>query len=81
MGVRAGKLTDGAAPLQFQLGEVTFPPGAREDAGVDTTQRQVDDGGEVGIVATLPLLDGLVGKREGEDGAQRAGHARSGIGQ
>ena len=42
------------APLQLQLGQVAFEPGSGEESGVDPAQGQIDDEGEIGVVATLP---------------------------
>src|SRR5882757_130701 len=55
--VRAGHLTDGAAPLHLQLSEIAFPAGAGEKTGVQAAQSQVKDLGDVAVVATEPLGD------------------------
>src|SRR5882757_1462404 len=54
-GVRTGELPDGPSPLQFELGEVALPPGSGEERRVEPAQREVDDRGEVRVVAAIPL--------------------------
>src|SRR5271169_1745615 len=68
-GVRAGHYADGAAPLHLQLGQVAFPAGAGEKPSVEAAQGQIDDRGEVGVVAANPVLDRLLRPRIG---AQKA---------
>src|SRR6516165_9371200 len=74
-GARAGVLADGAAPLQFQLGQMALEPGAGEYPLVDSAEREVDDRGQVGVVAALKLFEGFIRKREGEKQAERSGQA------
>src|SRR5712671_5034335 len=64
-GVGAGELPDGPSPLQFELGEVALPPGAGEEGRVEPAQREVDDRGEVGVVAAIPLGERVLREREG----------------
>src|SRR3954465_4234724 len=54
-GVRAAHLADRAAPLQFEFGEIAFPPRPGEQAAVDPAQRQIDDQSDVGEVAAEPV--------------------------
>src|ERR1700739_2657097 len=58
-GGRAGQLPDGAAPLQLQLGEVALPAGAGEQGRVNSTQGEIDDRGQVGVVAAHPVAQGF----------------------
>src|SRR5881227_1846715 len=46
-GVRTRHLTDRAAPLQLEFGQVALPPRPGEEAAVDATQGQIDDEGDV----------------------------------
>src|ERR1700712_354449 len=50
-GLGAGHLADGAPPLHLELGQVALPPGAGQEGGVQPAQGEVDDCGEVGVVA------------------------------
>src|SRR5436190_16775659 len=52
---RARELTDGATPLQFQPGQIAFPPRSGEDSLVDPAQRQVKNQRQVGVVAAHPV--------------------------
>src|ERR1700730_17779714 len=80
-GGRAGQLPDGAAPLQLQLGEGAVPAGAGEQRCVDSAQRELDDRGQVGVVAAEPFAQGFVGPRIGGQQTQRTGEVRSGVGK
>src|SRR5258708_35825236 len=53
--VRAGQLSDGAAPLHLQFGEVSLPTSTGEERGVEPTQGQIDDRGEIRVVTTEPV--------------------------
>src|SRR5258708_5271358 len=80
-GVGAGQLTDRAAPLKLQLGQVALPPGSGEERRVEAAQREVDDGRQVAIVAAHPVFQRLVRKRKGSQQAQRPGQRRTRVGQ
>src|SRR6476619_2085175 len=64
-GVGAGQLTDGPPPLEFQLREIPLEPGAREERLVETTERQVDDGGEICVIPAVPLGQRALRERVG----------------
>src|ERR1700749_1257646 len=80
-GARAGVLTDGAAPLQLDLGQMALPAGAGEYSLVESAQRQVDDRCQIGVIAALKVLEGFVGKREGGQQTQRACQAGASVGE
>src|SRR6478609_11961885 len=65
-GIRARHLADRAAPLQFEFGDVAFPPRPGEQAAVDPAQGQIDDESDVREVTPEP-----VGKRALDPGVCR----------
>src|SRR4051794_19190529 len=78
---RARELADGAAPLQFQPGQVAFPPRSGEDSLVDAAQREVKEQRQVRVVAAHPVGQRLLRERESRQEAQRAGQRRTSVGQ
>src|SRR5215217_791250 len=78
---RAGELADGSAPLQLELGQIALPPGAGEDSLVDAAEREVDDGGQIGVVTALEVFEGFVRKGKGGKQAQGSRQAGAGVGQ
>src|SRR5262245_27251555 len=78
---RARQLADSAAPLQLQPRQIALPPCSGEESGVDPAERQVDDQGQIGVVATLPGEDLLFGERERGQEAQRTRQRRTRVGK
>src|ERR1700730_4231801 len=80
-GARAGVLADGSAPLQLYLGQMALKPGAGEYSLVDAAEREVDDRGQIGVVAALEVLERFVREWEGGQQGQRSCQAGSGVGE
>src|ERR1700760_2572208 len=73
---RTGHLADGAPPLQLELGQIALESGAGEKSRVKPAQREVEDRGQVRIVATVPFAERVFGEREGSEESERAGQRR-----
>src|SRR4051794_7163874 len=58
-------LADGPAPLQLQFGELALEASSRQQASVEATQREVDDGGQIPGITAQPLRQRGAGEREG----------------
>src|SRR6478736_1077568 len=80
-GVWARHLTDRAAPLQFEFGEVAFPPRPGEQTAVDPAQGQIDDESDVGEVTTEPIGKGALHPWICRQEVQTPGERRPGVGQ
>src|SRR6201998_1331932 len=52
-----GHLADRAAPLQLQLGQIALKPGAGEKSRIKPAHREVEDRGQVRVVAAVPLAE------------------------
>src|SRR4029078_13051764 len=80
-GVRTGLLSDGAAPLQLEFGEIAFPPRPGEQAGVDPAQCQADNERDVGEVAPEPIRDSALDPWIGGQEVEALGERGSGVGE
>src|ERR1700756_3921092 len=80
-GIGAGQLADGATPLQLQLCQLALKESAGQEGRIEPAQCQVDDRGQIRVVAPEPFIERRLGEREGCVEIQRTGQRRSGIGQ
>src|SRR6202034_581041 len=71
--VGAGNLTDGSAPLQFELGQLALEETAGEEIRVQPTQCQVDDDADVQVVAPHDFFDHRFGERQGNEQVECTG--------
>src|ERR1700761_4542099 len=67
----AGHLADRAAPLQLQLAQIALKPGAGEKSRVEPAHCEVQDRGQVRVVAAVPFAERVLREGEGSEESQR----------